>query len=421
MNRHFGMLLLLSLHLFPMGNLHADNWAGFRGNRGDGVSTETTFPLSWSPTNNILWKIPLPGPGSSSPIVWGNRVFLTQSLDPKGKNRALLCLDADSGKELWRRVLPFGGNEPTHATNPYCSATPVTDGKVVITSFGSAGLTCHDFEGLELWKKDLGAFIHIWGNASSPVLVKDRVYLPCGPGERTFLLALYKETGAELWRHEETGGKAALEKGEKWIGSWSTPLFHKQGNREQLIMSWPGALKGHDLETGKVLWSAQGLTDLVYTSPLANSEVIVGMSGYGGAALAIRTEGSGDISQTHRLWHHPKNPQRIGGGVIHKDHLFMANSGPGTLQCFHLKSGKDLWEGKRVTGSSWASMVLVGDTILVTEQSGQTTLLAASNEYKVLGKNSLNEHTDASPAIANGRIYLRTYKHLWCIANKPPG
>lgn len=420
MNRHFGMWLLVGWQLFSTNALHADNWAGFRGNRGDGVSAETKIPTSWSPTDNILWKTTLPGPGSSSPIVWGNRLFLTQSLDTKGKKRALLCFDAVSGKELWRRVLPFEGNEPTHGTNPYCSATPVTDGKVVITSFGSAGLTCHDFQGKELWKKDLGIFLHIWGNASSPIIVKDRVYLHCGPGERTFLLALYKETGTELWRHEETGGKAALEKGEKWIGSWSTPLLHKQGNREQLIMSWPGALKSHDLETGKVLWSAQGLTDLVYTSPVANQEVIVGMSGYGGAALAIRAEGSGDITQTHRLWHHPKNPQRIGSGVIHGDHLFMANAGPGTLQCFDLKSGKDLWEGKRVTGSCWASMVLVGDTLLVTEQSGQTTLLAASKEYKVLGKNSLNEHTDASPAIANGRVYIRTYKHLWCIGEKSP-
>ncbi|MEI6323947.1 MAG: PQQ-binding-like beta-propeller repeat protein, partial [Gemmataceae bacterium] len=126
MNRHFGIWLLVGLQLFSTNALHADNWAGFRGNRGDGVSTETKIPTSWSPTDNILWKTALPGPGSSSPIVWGNRLFLTQSLDTKGKKRALLCLDAVSGKELWRRVLPFEGNETTHGTNPYCSATPVT-------------------------------------------------------------------------------------------------------------------------------------------------------------------------------------------------------------------------------------------------------------------------------------------------------
>ncbi len=418
MNRHFGICLLVGLQLFSTNALLADNWSGFRGNRGDGVSAETRMPLSWSPTSNILWKTPLPGPGSSSPILWENRLFLTQSLDQKGKNRAILCLDALSGRELWRRIFPFEGNEPTHSTNPYCSATPATDGKVVISSFGSGGVTCHDLEGKELWKKDLGSFVHIWGNASSPVIVGERVFLSCGPGERTFLIALSKASGEKLWSHEELGGKASLEKGEKWIGSWSTPLLHKVGEKSQLVMSWPGAIKGHGPETGKVLWSAQGLTDLVYTSPVANREVIVAMSGYGGAALAIRTEGTGDITQSHRLWHHPKNPQRIGSGVVHGDHLYMANGGPGTLQCFHLKTGKDLWEGKRVTEACWASTVLVGDKLLVTEQNGQTTILVASPQYKVLAKNSLKEHTDASPAIANGRIFIRTYQHLWCIGEK---
>jgi outer membrane protein assembly factor BamB len=308
-------LLLLGLGFFAgICTTRADNWTGFRGNQGDGVSTERDVPLIWSPKSNILWKVPLPGPGSSSPVIWENRLFLTQSLDPKGKERALLCLDTKSGKELWRKVIPFEGKEPTHATNPYCSATPATDGRLVVSSFGSAGVTCHDFDGKELWRKDLGSFVHIWGNASSPVIHGDRVYLNCGPGERTFLVALEKSTGKELWRHEEPGGKAALEKGEKWLGSWSTPLIHRVGGKDQIVMSWSGALKGHDPESGKVIWSAGGLTELVYTSPLANANILVGMSGYGGAALAIHSGGEGDITQSHRLWHHPRNAQRIGGG-----------------------------------------------------------------------------------------------------------
>ena len=198
----------------------------------------------------------------------------------------------------------------------------------MIASLGSAGLLCLDFDGKELWKKDLGEFIHIWGTRSSPVLHGDLVILWCGPGERQFLVALNKKTGEEVWRHEEPGGHPGLKKGDPWVGSWSTPVIAKVGDREELILSVPKKVKGFDPKTGKELWVCDGLTDLVYTSPVVSPDgIVVAMSGYGGSALAVRAGGSGNVTKTHRLWHHPRNPQRIGSCVIVGEHAYLVQRG----------------------------------------------------------------------------------------------
>jgi outer membrane protein assembly factor BamB len=319
--RHLPLFALLFLAPFS----RAENWPGWRGPTGQGHSAEKELPLTWSDKENVKWKAPLPDRGNASPAVWGDHVFLTQATH-KGVRRGVLCVDRKTGKEKWARYIDFKGTEPTHNTNPYGSATCATDGERVIASLGSAGLLCLDFAGKELWRKDLGEFIHIWGNASSPVLHGEHVILWCGPGERQFLVALNKKTGEEVWRHEEPGGHAGLRKGDPWVGSWSTPVIVKVGDREELILSVPKKVKGFDPKTGKELWSCAGLTDLVYTSPVVSADgIVVAMSGYGGSALAVRAGGSGDVTKTHRLWHHPRNPQRIGSAVIVGDHAYLVN------------------------------------------------------------------------------------------------
>jgi outer membrane protein assembly factor BamB len=397
---------------------HAENWPGWRGPRGDGTSTEKDLPTVWSPEENVRWKTKLPGPGSSSPIVWDNRVFLTQSIDAKGKERAVLCFDRSDGKLLWQRSVPFHGEEPTHATNPYCAATPVTDGERVIASHGSAGVVCYDFTGKQLWHRDLGKFIHIWGTAASPILYGDLVLLNCGPGERTFLIALDVKTGRDVWKVDEPGGKSGLKGESEWTGSWSTPRIINIGGQDQLIMSWPHAVKAYVPKTGELIWTCRGLTQLVYTSPVVTPEVVVAMSGFYGAALAVRTGGKGDVTETHRLWHHAmKNPQRIGSGVIVGEHLYMANAGPGTIQCIELMTGKDLWEQKRLGENCWGSLVLADGKLYATDQSGATFVLAARPRFELIRKNRLGEHTNATLAISDGEIFIRTDQHLWCIGN----
>jgi outer membrane protein assembly factor BamB len=396
--------------------VQAENWPCWRGPRGDGTSAEKDLPTTWSAQENVRWKVKLPGPGNSSPIVWGGRIFLTQSLDKKGTERAVQCFDRADGKLLWHQSIPFKGEEPTHDTNPYCAATPVTDGERVIASHGSAGVVCYDFEGKQLWHRDLGPFIQVWGNAASPILYGDLVILNCGPGERTFLLAMDKKTGKDVWKCEEPGGKSGLKGQNDWIGSWSTPRVLPVEGKDQLIMSWPNAVKAHDPKTGEVIWSCRGLTPLAYTSPVTTPDVVVAMSGFNGSALAVKTGGQGDVTDTHRLWLHDKrNPQRIGSGVILGEHLYMVNAGPNTIQCIELKTGKDLWEGRRLGKAFWASLVHADGKLYATDQEGDTYVLAAKPEFEQLSQNRLGEHTNASLAISDGDLYIRTYEHLWCI------
>jgi outer membrane protein assembly factor BamB len=362
----------------------------------------------------------LPDKGNASPAVWGDHIFLTQATH-KGTKRGIVCIDRKTGKEKWSYYVEQKKVEPTHGTNPYGSATCVTDGERVITSLGSAGVLCVDFNGKELWRKDLGEFVHIWGTASSPVLHGDLCYLWCGPGERQFLIAMDKKAGEEIWRHEEPGGQSGIAKeGKKnapWVGSWSTPVVAKVGGREELILSVPKKVKAFDPKSGKELWSCDGLTDLVYTSTVVSPDgVVIAMSGYGGSGLAVRAGGNGDVTKTHRLWHHPRNLQRIGSCVIVGEHAFHVNE-PGTASCFELKTGKDLWKAERLTGKTWGSPVYADGRIYITDNDGETHVLKADpKKLDVLERNKLPDTVLASIAIADGDILIRGYKFLWCIS-----
>jgi outer membrane protein assembly factor BamB len=397
---------------------HAENWPGWRGPNGLGHSTAKELPLIWGESENIHWKAKLPDEGNASPVIWGDHIFLTQATN-KGKKRGILCIDRKTGSEKWATYIDFAGNEPTHGTNPFGAATCVTDGERVIASLGSAGLLCVDFAGKELWRKGLGEFIHIWGNASSPILHGNIVILWCGPGERQFLIALDKKTGNEIWRHEEPGGHAGLKKGDPWIGSWSTPVIAKIGDREELILTVPKKVKAFDPKTGKELWSCDGLTDLVYTSPVVSPDgIVVAMSGFGGSALAVKAGGNGDVTKTLRLWHHPRSPQRIGSCVIIGEHAYLMNE-QGLASCFELKTGKDLWKQERLTNETWGSFVHANGRLYVTNNSGTTFVLKPDPaKVDVLAQNKLPDRVLSSIAISDGELLIRGYKYLWCIAKK---
>ncbi len=402
----------------------AANWPAWRGPTGDGVCTETGLPLTWSPTENVKWKAPLPERGNSTPILWGDRVFVTQAIN-KDMKRLLLCFDRTTGRELWR-VGTTGEKELTHDTNPYCSASPATDGERIVVSFGSAGVFCYDFAGKELWKRDLGVQRHIWGNASSPVLAGDLCYLNFGPGERTFLIALDKKTGTTVWQHDEPGGasgevKPADPKKPAWIGAWSDPLVRRVGERGELIMTYPGRVCAFDPASGRELWTCAGLSPLVYASPIFAVGIAVGMSGFGGSALAVRAGGSGEVTATHRLWQHPREKQRIGSGVIGDDHIYILDD-PGVAECIELKTGRVVWEqrlkGLGPSGTNWSSLVLAEGRCYGMTQGGDAFVFKASPTFELLATNSLGEMTNSSFAVSDGEIFIRTHKNLWCIATK---
>lgn len=402
-----GLLACLALAL----PLPAADWPAWRGPTADGVSTETRVPVRWSATENVRWKLPLPEPGNSTPITWKERIFLTQSTS-QGKERQTWCVARGDGQVLWKRSVTFAGDEPTHGDNPYCAASPVTDGERVIAHHGSAGIICHDLDGKELWRRETGPLRHIWGNASSPVIAGDLVYFNCGPGPRTFLLALDKRSGAEAWKVEVPGG---LEDGggDKWTGSWSTPLHLSGAAGDELLVSFPHQLRSFDPRTGGELWRCEGLGRLVYTSPVARDGIVVSLSGYMGPPMAVRLGGKGDVTATHRLWRQDRGPQEIGSGVIADGRLYLVNDA-GAGQCLEVSTGKAIWT-ERIGAQTWSSVVLAAGNLYSIDRDGQCTVFRAAPKLEVVARNVLDERTRASVVISNGEVLIRTYQHLWSI------
>ncbi len=411
--------------LLFVGTVRADNWPQWRGPTGDGISTEKNLPMHWSTTENVKWKVPLPGPGNSTPIIWGNKVFLTQAVKD-WPERLLMCFNRVDGKLLWKSGVEFSGKEDTHRTNPYCSASPVTDGERIIVSHASAGVFCYDLNGKKLWHRDLGTQAHIWGNGASPMIHGEICYLNFGPGERSFLIAMDKHTGKTLWQVDDPGGNAGKPVPGKsnrtiWTGSWSTPIVRTIHGREELIMSWPRRALAFNPNDGKVLWECRGLNPLIYTSPIFDDGIVVAMGGYGGAALAVKAGGSGDVTETHRLWHKPRVPQRIGSAVIHEGHYYILND-RGNAQCNELRTGKLVWDerlrGPGKTSQNWSSLVLSEGKLFAVNQAGDAFVFRASPEFELLATNSLDERTIGSMGVSNGEIFIRTYENLWCIAKQ---
>ena len=399
--------------------LLADNWPSWRGPKGDGTTAETELPLKWSATEGVRWKIALPERGNGSPIVWGDRIFLTQSA---GTKRTLLCLDRKDGHTVWQAGPEWVEKAATHGDNPYCSASPVCDGERVIAWFGSAGLWCWTMDGKEQWHVDLGLQNHQWGYAASPVLHGELCLLNFGPGARSFIVAVDKRTGKEAWRFnvpdpvvkEGPGG------GPGFTGSWNTGTIADMGGRKEYIVGLPGAVFGLDPQTGRELWHCNGLNALTYADPIIGDGVIAGFGGYGGLSIGVKAGGSGDITTTHRLWQEKKNPQRIGSSAVLGKHAYLIGE-PGVVQCIELTTGKTLWQERMHTpagrASTWSSLIRSGDRIFAVTQDSDVVIFKASPEkYEQLAVNSLGDgHTNATLAISDGQIFLRTDRSLWCI------
>jgi outer membrane protein assembly factor BamB len=409
---------LLCVLLVTASVARADNWPAWRGPTGQGHCAEKDVPLTWSDKENVKWKVELADQGNSTPVIWGDRIFLTQA-NKGGSVRSLLCFARSDGKLLWQKDVPYAEKERNWNASWYANASPATDGKLVVVSFASAGMYCYDFAGNELWKRtDLGHWDHSFGSGASPVLYHDLAILWCGPNQgkgRNFLLAVNKQTGDTVWEHDEK------------YGSWSTPPIVTFKGQDQLLLGMStdvkgqpdpktGYLKGFDPRTGKVLWHCHGIDSYVYASPLYSNGVAVGMSGYGGAALGVKLGGSGDITKD-RLWRHPRNTQRVGSGVIVGEHVYMVDENS-TMHCYELATGTDLWKDlARPSGTTWGSLVHAAGRLYLLMRDGQTLVFKASPKFEMLATNRLGkrEETNSSIAISDGEIFIRTFRHLWCI------
>jgi outer membrane protein assembly factor BamB len=400
----------------------AADWPAFRGPAHDGKSPETAVPTRWGPNENIRWQTPLPQPGNGSPIVVQGRVLVTSAEDAEGRQRSLWCFDAASGKSLWAVTARIDRTMPTHQTNPYCATTPASDGHRVVVWHASAGLHCYDLDGNALWMRDLGEFRHMWGYATSPILHRGKVILHSGPGKRVFLMAIDLADGETIWETDEPlGGFVDRNRKGKYMGSWSTPVIAEVNGADQILLGLTTRVNAYDFQTGEIIWSCDGLNhergDLSYSSPLIVDDLCFVTGGFRGPAMAIRLGGSGNITDTHRLWRTENNPQNIGSGVVAKGYVYRPNAGPGTIDCLDPKTGETKWS-ERGTGNYWASIVMAGGNLYATSQDATTTVFKPNPErFEPVATNRLDGSCNATPAIADGCLYFRTDKALVCVGH----
>jgi outer membrane protein assembly factor BamB len=409
------IVLCCALCVLPAG---AADWPSFRGPGGAGISAEKNLPTTWGDKENLVWKIDLPGPGSSSPVVWGDKVFVTcytgygLNADNPGKpedlRRHLLCVDRKQGKVLWdkevKAKLPeqdFTG--PFITLHGYASSTPATDGERVYVFYGKTGVLAYDFDGKEVWRADVGDEVDSWGSGTSPLLYKDFVIVNAAI-ESGSLVALNKKTGKPEWKTTDL------------TRCWGSPaLVEVPGGKPELVLSYPNTMRGFSPDTGKELWTCEGIEENYLCPTVVSRDGIVYTIGARAKkAVAVKAGGTGDVTKTNRLW-----TKNVGSNVtsptIYEDHLYWVSE-TGIAYCLKAKDGEQAY-AERLKGGVYASVVLADGKIYVVSQKNGTYVLAAGPKFEQLAHNTLTDDStfNGSPAISQGQLFLRSDKRLYCI------
>jgi outer membrane protein assembly factor BamB len=388
----------------------AEEWPGWRGPRGDGTSEETAIPVHWSATENVVWKAAIPGTGHSSPVVWGDRVFLTACIE-KEQKRELLCLDRRSGKLLWERVVLTAPLERKHPLNSYASSTPATDGKHLWVSFLAYPrmvVVCYDLNGTEVWRASPGEFHSVHGFCSPPVLYKDLVTLNGDQDAMAYIVALEKETGKERWRADRPNRTR----------SYCPPLVIDAAGHKQLVLSGSKSVASYDADTGKQIWVIDGPTEQFVASLVYRHDLLCLTAGFPTYHLmGIRPDGEGNVTKTAVAWHHDygKRPEvpYVPSPVAFGDCFAVVSDG-GWATCVQIETGKRVWRG-RLGGHHSASPVAAGGYLYFPADDGTTYVLRAGPTFEVVARNDLGEDTRSSPAVSHGQLFFRTLGHLYCI------
>ena len=418
---------LVVLFFFVAGLIRAENWPGWRGPSGDGVSAGKGIPTKWSSTENIAWKIAVPGEGHSSPIVWGDKVFLTSSLTEKNK-RILLCIDRLSGQTVWQRDVVQSPPETIHRLNSRASGTPATDGKQVYVTFmraegdeviapnvgserlitpGKIIVAAYDLDGNEKWKTNVGDFVSAHGFNTCPVLFEDLVILNGDHDGDAYLVALDRQSGRERWRTRR----------ENKTRSYVTPIIREIDGITQMILSGSLCVASYDPRNGKRHWIVDGPTEQFVASMVYDGKYVFATGGYPERhTLAIRPGGKGNVTDTHIAWRTTRGAAYVPSPIISGRYLLMV-ADSGIASCFEARTGKRHWM-ERLPGGHSPSPVSADGLVYFVSDRGVTTVIRPSETFAVIAKNELGEPVSASPAISQGQIFLRTHQHLYCIGSK---
>ena len=395
----------------------AKYWPRWRGPSGQGVVRSGEYPDTWS-EKSIAWKVPVPGRGNSSPIVWRDRIFFTTAYND-GARLSLLCFRRSDGKLLWELAAPQESVEYVHPKNGHASATPVTDGERVYASFGPHGLIAASFEGKLLWHAPIGRVDNYHGTAGSPVLYKDTVIIyqdgganfgaPPSASVPSFIAAFDRKTGKTLWR---TPRSATV--------GWGTAIVIRAGDRDELVVCSQRRATAYDPANGRELWTVSGLTFEVIPTAVVGHDLVFCSSGRAGPTIAIRPGGSGDVTSTHVAWSTPKGSPFVPSGIIVGDVLYLVNDMQSIITAYEAKTGTLLFQGRlgearRESFSS--SPVALDGKVFFTNDDGETFVIEAAREFKLLHVNRLGEPTYASPALVDGRWYFRTASSLVAIGH----
>ena len=411
--------LPLALTFLIGANARAADWLRFRGPDGLGVSFEEKAPpTKWSSSDNVAWKVALPGPGASSPMVAKGRVYVTSytgyGLEPnagdeKDLRRHLLCFDRKDGRLLWQKEFdpklpehPYKGEGSYHG---YAASTPTTDGERLYVFFGKSGVFCFDLDGRELWHVTVGDRTNGWGSGTSPVLFGNLLIINASV-ESGSLVALDKLTGKEVWKADGINA------------SWNTPILAPMQEPKELIVSVHDKLLSVDPTNGKPLWNAEGIHRYVCPSVVAHDDVIYAIGG-GSTSLAVRIGGRGDVTATHTLWRKDKG-SNVSSPVYHEGHLYWAHDSGGFVCCQNAADGETVYQERLEPRPDkfWSSGVLAGGNLYFVSQHNGTYVVAAKPKFELVAHNVLaddDSRTNASPAISDGQIFLRTDKNLYCI------
>lgn len=391
------------------------NWPQWRGPAGNGLVLHGDPPLTWAEGKNVKWKVAVPGYGHATPIIWESQLFLLSAVPVEAEGPRIafttLCLDRQTGRTLWTRV---GSTQTPHQdiqrSNTHASGSPVSDGEVLVASFGSYGVYCYDLNGTLLWEKDLGRVDVTWGEGSSPAIVGNAVIVLQDNNQDSLIYAFDRMTGRELWRKSRDEGS-----------SWTTPYVLEWGGTTQVIVNGARAVRSYDPRTGEVVWQCGGLGANVVPMVVTDQDTVYAMSGQRTSpmGMAIKLGLSGNLTDTDAVrWKVTRGTPYVSSPLLYGGNLYFFQHINALLTCLDATSGKPHYTQERLDGVTtvYASPIGAQDRIYIVGREGTTLVMEKSNALKILATNRLDDGFDASPAVVDNELFLRGHAHLYCIA-----